>query len=89
MDGREGESVFETGLFLEEAMMSTEWKWRDPGTEPCRKHSDQDEINAMFKTLLARDLGSFAGFVENVHGFWEEFGYLTDRQYQAIRRAAR
>jgi hypothetical protein len=52
-------------------------------------HTNATEIDAMFETLLRTvpRQSSFRDFVEDVHGYWENRGYLTDAQYKALKRA--
>jgi len=52
-------------------------------------YKDAEEIDECFEILLEGRLSeSFRGFVESVHSFWQERGYLTEAQYKAIRQAA-
>lgn len=51
------------------------------------RHTDPDDINPMFETLLCEVKGSFRGYVESVHEWWEAKGFLTDAQYTALKRA--
>lgn len=49
--------------------------------------NDEDEINRMFE-LLFRKFGPrtmFHSFIQDVHQFWERYGYLNDDQYSSIR----
>lgn len=49
-----------------------------------------EEINLFFEILLdsVHPKAPFREFVESVHSFWEENGYLTKRQAEAIKKAA-
>lgn len=53
------------------------------------KHDDAKDIDPMFETLM-REVSphsSFREFIEDVHKYWEQRGYLTDNQYKALKRA--
>ncbi|SRR5258708_6487427 len=53
------------------------------------KHTDADEINALFTEVFDKNLTEgFESFVTSVHLWWERRGFLTEKQYQAIKRAA-
>lgn len=60
---------------------------RDRG-DKTQKASDE-EIELWFQVLLdeLHPNNSFREFVESVHSFWEQRGYLTPRQEDAIRKA--
>jgi hypothetical protein len=49
------------------------------------------EIDALFELALQNvpEYSSFRKFVESVHSWWETNGYLSQAQYDAIRKAAR
>jgi len=53
------------------------------------RHDDQDEINALFEAAFAGARGSFKEFLDSIHEWWEQKLFLTDRQYEALRKAAR
>lgn len=50
--------------------------------------TDADEINAMFDNAFAGAKGSFAKFLDSIHDWWEEKGFLTAKQYEALKKAA-
>lgn len=50
------------------------------------KHTDPF-ISTMLDELLQNTKGGFADFVSDVNRFWEEKGFLTEKQYQAIRKS--
>ncbi len=54
------------------------------------KHTDADQINRFFYQAFARTHpgSSFYEFLHSVHQFWQQRDYLTDAQFQAIKRAA-
>ncbi len=54
------------------------------------QHTDGDEINRLFESAYANTSprSSFYEFMDSVHDFWTQRGYLTVAQYQAIKRAA-
>lgn len=62
-----------------------------PQASGKRRHTDAREIDPMFQELFdtVSQSSSFYKFVESVHTFWEQNGFLTDNQYQAISKAAR
>jgi hypothetical protein len=39
----------------------------------------------VFQTKI---VGGFANFIESIHVFWSRRGYLTEKQYAALKRAA-
>lgn len=54
-------------------------------------HTDSDEIDKMFEAAYDNTQrgSSFYEFIESVHTFWTERSYLTEAQYQSIKRAVR
>jgi hypothetical protein len=51
-------------------------------------YDDQDEINTYFKNIYKGGLkGGFKTFIESVNEWWDEKGYLTEKQYQAVKKA--
>jgi hypothetical protein len=48
------------------------------------------EVEGFFQKLYARGskLGTFAAFVDDVYKQWRESGYLTQKQFDVIKRAA-
>jgi hypothetical protein len=52
--------------------------------------SDASLIDPMFERAFAnvRPNSSFREFVDSIHEWWETKGYLTQRQFQALRKAA-
>jgi len=55
------------------------------------KHHDSTTIDIMFEKAFDRTPSgsSFYEFLQSVHDYYVQRGYHTDKQYQAIRRAAR
>lgn len=52
------------------------------------KYTNKDEINTYFQNIFNGRLGgSFKVFVTSVHEFWENYEYLTEKQYNAIKKA--
>jgi hypothetical protein len=47
------------------------------------------EIDDMFETAFATARGSFVHFLESINEWWKEKGFLTEKQYKALRRAAK
>ena len=55
-----------------------------------REITDARAIGDLFDAALQRDdleRGSVK-FIKNVHGFWKKFGYVSARQFEAVRRTA-
>jgi len=51
------------------------------------KHTDADEINEMFTVVMAGARGTFSEFIDSIHTWWEEKGFLTEKQYSALKSA--
>jgi NACalpha-BTF3-like transcription factor len=62
----------------------------DIGRDAKGHYIDADDINMLFEQAYAktRPGGSFREFLDSVHIWWEGNGFLTEKQYAAIRRAA-
>lgn len=58
------------------------------GTSSSEKFDDEKEINKLFEQAFRNATGGFAAFLESVHEWWEEKGFLTSKQYYAVKRAA-
>lgn len=52
------------------------------------RYSDDVEINAYFDRLYSRNLGTFKDWVDSVHEWWEEKGFLTEAQYKTLKKSA-
>lgn len=52
------------------------------------KHTDANEIETYFAQLTQRDLGTFKDYVDDVYQWWQDKGFLTDKQYNVIKNAA-
>jgi len=54
-------------------------------------YTDDIEIDRLFERVYDRvsSGNSFYEFIQSVHDYWIQKGYLTEAQYQAIKRAAR
>lgn len=54
------------------------------------RYDDADEINGYFETLYNRGtrLGNFKTWVDSVHEWWEEKHFLSERQYETLKKAA-
>lgn len=74
--------------------------WREERKDPDSKkeskpkgklYTDEDEINEYFDTLLTTvsPNDSFFEFIQSVHEWWMDKGFLTERQYEVIKSAAR
>jgi hypothetical protein len=58
-----------------------------PGQRP-KRYDNAEEIDDMFYRLFNRDLREdFEEFAMSVHLWWKDKGFLTERQYNAIKRA--
>lgn len=60
----------------------------DVGRGSNKKYDDASEINPMFERAFRNASGGFADFLESVHDWWEETGFLTEKQYYAVKRSA-
>ena len=58
------------------------------GGGSSNKHTD-DSINEMFDMVMKNtpEHHSFYGFIKSLHDYWELNGFLTDKQYNALRKA--
>jgi len=56
--------------------------------DPVIKHTDASEIEDYFTILTSRDLGTFKAYVDDVYKWWQEKGFLTEKQYNVIKNAA-
>ena len=69
---------------------------RRPRPEPSwdsfgddQRYTNEDEINRMFDKVFNSNMSEgFAEFVESVHLWWEQHGWLSVAQYRAIKKAA-
>lgn len=53
------------------------------------RFDNADEINPMFERAFANTSGKgFRDFLESVHEWWTSKGFLTERQYQSVKKAA-
>lgn len=53
------------------------------------RYDDADAINALFEMAYQNVTNSgFRGFLDSVHTWWEANGFLTEGQYNAVRKAA-
>lgn len=53
-----------------------------------RLHTDPSIIDPMFERALRNSKGSFKKFIENLEEWWTEKGFLTEKQYNAVKQAA-
>ena len=60
----------------------------DVGKGTATKYDDAKEIDPMFEAAFSNASGGFMSFLESVHEWWTEKGFLTEKQYFAIKRAA-
>jgi hypothetical protein len=60
-----------------------------PQSDPEQNRYDNaDEINQMFQDAFDNAHGTFRSFLHSIHEWWESKGFLTAKQYQALKRAA-
>jgi hypothetical protein len=53
------------------------------------RHTDSAEINALFESAFRNvGHGGFRDFLDRVHQWWQEKGFLTEKQFEALRRSA-
>jgi hypothetical protein len=45
------------------------------------------EIDAMLDDLMQEVRGGFRDFIESINTWWTEKGFLTDKQYAAVKKA--
>lgn len=57
------------------------------GDNSSNKFTDADEINAYFEIALNEVGGSFRSFILSIHEWWQARGFLTSKQYYALRKA--
>jgi hypothetical protein len=61
--------------------------WENVGSDD--RHDDADEINNLFEKISRQEkTESFEAFVTSVYLWWESRGFLTEKQYRVIKRAA-
>jgi hypothetical protein len=61
-------------------------EWKNVGDE---RHDDADEIDSLFERAFAQKMSEgFEEFLCSVRMWWERRGFLTERQYRAVKRAA-
>jgi hypothetical protein len=59
------------------------------GGSAKKKFTNEKEINGFFDRIFARDMsGDFEEFAMSVHLWWKDKGFLTERQYNAIKKSA-
>lgn len=62
-------------------------EWANVG-DPS-KHTDAYEIDGLFNRVFDKQHSeSFESFVNSVHIWWQQKGFLTEAQYRTIKRAA-
>jgi len=54
-----------------------------------QRYDDANEINSMFEDAFENANGSFREFLHSIHQWWETKDFLTAKQYDALRKAAR
>lgn len=63
--------------------------WEDVGSEKGKRHTDAKEIDGLFDIVLEQKMSDgFEEFLTSVHIWWKQKGFLTDKQYKAVKRAA-
>lgn len=60
----------------------------DVGKGSSQKFDDASIIDPMFEKAFSNARGGFADFLESVHEWWLDKGFLTEKQYYAIKRSA-
>lgn len=58
-------------------------------SDSSNKHTNAQEINMWFDEICSNPRTSlgFLDFIESVRSWWEQKGFLTDKQYEAIKSA--
>lgn len=52
------------------------------------RHDNDEEIERLFETAFANASGTFLHFLESIHEWWEQKRFLTDKQFEALNKAA-
>lgn len=60
----------------------------DVGRGSQQKYDDASIIDPMFDAAFANARGSFVDFLESVHAWWLDKGFLTEAQYYAVKRSS-
>lgn len=60
----------------------------DVGRGPSQKFTDANIIDPMFEKAFENASGGFADFLDSVYEWWGQKGFLTEKQYYAVKRAA-
>lgn len=60
----------------------------DVGRSSNQKYDDASVIDPMFESAFANASGGFADFLQSVHEWWIDKGFLTEKQYYAVKRSA-
>jgi hypothetical protein len=60
----------------------------DVGKGSAEKFDDATIIDPMFEAAFTSASGGFRDFLDSVHEWWEDKGFLTEKQYYAVKRAA-
>jgi hypothetical protein len=62
---------------------------REPEPDRWQRYDNAQEINLMFACVYHNGVGgTFAAFIESIHAFWTQHGFLTEKQFAALRQAA-
>lgn len=60
----------------------------DVGKAPSKKYDDASVINPMFDKAFAASSGGFSDFLNSVFEWWTEKGFLTEKQFMAVKRSS-
>ena len=62
----------------------------EPPPPPRQRFDDAMTINVMFATVYQHGIGNggFAKFIESIQQYWDAYGFLTEKQFTALKNAA-
>ncbi len=66
-------------------------EFEDVGDANGKRYRNAQEINVLFARVYQKNIqgSSLAEFIESIHMFWTRRRYLTEKQFSALKRAAR
>ena len=47
-----------------------------------------EDVEEMFTMALANSSGSFIKFLHSIYEWWEDKGFLTDKQFESLKKAS-
>src|ERR1035437_5238070 len=62
--------------------------WNDVNSNKGIRYTDEDEINPMFEKAFANNNSAgFGEFLSSIHIWWTNRGWLSEKQYDALKRS--